>query len=108
MFIVVIFIFAGIALGRLLRGRRTAWLSRLLTVLIWLLLFLLGLEVGSNRQLIASLPTLGAEAAVIAPVIAGGDLCGCVALLQGEAPPGESEARLVQAAALFFSRQMEG
>ena len=50
----------------------------------------------------------GAEAAVIAPVIAGGDLCGCVALLQGEAPLGESEARLVQAAALFFSRQMEG
>ena len=30
------------------------------------------------------------------------------ALLQGEAPLGESEARLVQAAALFFSRQMEG
>jgi len=50
----------------------------------------------------------GAEAAIIAPVIAGGDLCGCVTLLQGEAPVGESEARLVQAAALFFSRQMEG
>lgn len=49
----------------------------------------------------------GAEASILAPVIAGGDLCGCVALLGGTAPVSDSEARLVQAAALFFSRQME-
>ena len=31
----------------------------------WLLLFMLGLEVGSNKQLIAALPTLGVEAMVL-------------------------------------------
>ena len=55
MFIVILFIFLGIALGYTLR---TTWL-------IWLLLFMLGLEVGSNRELIAALPTLGVEAMVL-------------------------------------------
>lgn len=41
-----------------LNGRLTTWL-------IWLLLFMLGLEVGSNRELIAALPTLGVEAMVL-------------------------------------------
>lgn len=41
-----------------LNGRFTTWL-------IWLLLFMLGLEVGSNRELIAALPTLGVEAMVL-------------------------------------------
>lgn len=41
-----------------LNGRVTTWL-------IWLLLFMLGLEVGSNKQLIAALPTLGVEAMVL-------------------------------------------
>ena len=35
-------------------------------VLIWLLLFLLGIEVGNNEQIILSLPTLGMEALSIA------------------------------------------
>lgn len=48
-----------------------------------------------------------AEAAALAPVIAGGDLCGCVMLLGGNTPVGDNEVKLVQAAALFFSRQME-
>ena len=91
MFIVVIFIFAGIALGRLLRGRQTAWLSRLLTVLIWLLLFLLGLEVGSNRQLIASLPTLGAEAAVIALMATPGSCIAAYALWRNINSKGEQQ-----------------
>lgn len=49
-----------------------------------------------------------AAAALTAPMIAGGDLCGCVALLAGEAPPSEDEARIVQAMALFLARQTEG
>lgn len=54
----------------------------------------------------AGLP--GAEAVLVAPVISGGDLCGCAALLGGEAPVSDSDGKLLQAAALFFSRQMEG
>jgi AbrB family transcriptional regulator (stage V sporulation protein T) len=48
-----------------------------------------------------------AETAVMAPVIAGGDLCGCVAFLRGDAPVSDIEVKLAQAAALLFARQME-
>ena len=66
MFIVIAFIFIGIVAGRLLRRWPMAWLQHALTALVWVLLFLLGVEVGSNDQVIASLPTLGVEAAIIA------------------------------------------
>lgn len=72
MFIVILFIFFGIAFGYTLRTRLaskvgviSALNGRLTTWLIWLLLFMLGLEVGSNKQLIAALPTLGVEAMVL-------------------------------------------
>ena len=48
-----------------------------------------------------------AETAVMAPVIAGGDLCGCVAFLRSDAPVTDTEVKLAQAAALLFARQME-
>lgn len=69
MFIVILFIFLGIAFGYTLRNRLASKVGvigalngRITTWLIWLLLFMLGLEVGSNKQLIAALPTLGVEA----------------------------------------------
>lgn len=72
MFIVILFIFLGIALGYTLRTRLASKVGvigalngRVTTWLIWLLLFMLGLEVGGNRELIAALPTLGVEAMVL-------------------------------------------
>lgn len=74
MFIVVIFILIGIAIGYIVRRRAasdaslqtfTDMISRLTTWLIWLLLLLLGIEVGSNEQLISALPTLGIEALLL-------------------------------------------
>ncbi len=74
MFIVILFIFLGIGLGYTLRKKITSlacisavgkWNSRATTWLIWLLLFMLGIEVGSNDQLISALPTLGVEALVL-------------------------------------------
>ena len=50
----------------------------------------------------------GAEAVMVAPVISGGDLCGCAALLGSDSPVSDSDGKLLQAAALFFARQMEG
>ena len=50
----------------------------------------------------------GAEAVMVAPVISGGDLCGCAALLGADNPVSDSDGKLLQAAALFFARQMEG
>lgn len=70
MFIIILFLLLGVLSGWGCRkcearchvalssfvGR---WQGRLLTGLIWLLLFLLGIEVGSNRMIVRSLPTLG-------------------------------------------------
>lgn len=41
------------------------------------------------------------------PVIAGGDLSGCVVLLDGKKAPGDGEVRLAKMAAGFLARQME-
>lgn len=64
MFVVILFIFLGILSGYLLRKKEgvTRWQGRIVTWLIWLLLFLLGIEVGSNDRIISALPTLGVEA----------------------------------------------
>lgn len=68
MFTVIGIMFAGITLGYLLRKQSLSWINRAIMALIWLLLFLLGIEVGKNEQIIRSLPTLGMEAFIIATV----------------------------------------
>ena len=73
MFIVILFIFLGISVGYIIRTKISCdkqlsigtWAGRTTTWLIWTLLFMLGIEVGSNQQIIASLPTLGVEALVL-------------------------------------------
>ena len=76
MFIVILFIFLGILSGVLCRKLSTGarisltdvaarWQGRIVTWLIWLLLFLLGIEVGSNEMIMRSLPTLGVEALLL-------------------------------------------
>lgn len=66
MFTVIGIMFIGIGLGYLLRRQSLPWINQVITALIWLLLFLLGIEVGHNEQIIRSLPTLGLEAFIIA------------------------------------------
>lgn len=68
MFTVIGIMFIGIGWGYLFRRQPIAWISKAITALIWLLLFLLGIEVGNNEQIIRSLPTLGVEAFTIAIV----------------------------------------
>jgi uncharacterized membrane protein YbjE (DUF340 family) len=68
MFTVIGIMFAGIGIGYLLRQQSLPWIGKAITLLIWLLLFLLGIEVGHNEQIIRSLPTLGMEAFAIAIV----------------------------------------
>ena len=55
----------GIAVGYLLRKRNIRFISRIITVLIWLLLFLLGIEVGSNPRIVMGMQTLGIEALLL-------------------------------------------
>ena len=55
----------GIAIGYLLRNKNTRIVSRIITALIWLLLFLLGIEVGSNPRIVMGMQTLGIEALLL-------------------------------------------
>ena len=50
------------AVGFLLRKRRLRVVPHAVTVLIWLLLFFLGVEVGENPQVINDISDLGLEA----------------------------------------------
>lgn len=76
MFIVIAFIFMGILVGYCVRRRNTNWLSRSITLLVWVLLFLMGIEVGANRHIMQSLPTLGVEALVMAVMATLGSCVG--------------------------------
>ena len=65
-------ILSGVLCRKLSTGARISltdvaarWQGRIVTWLIWLLLFLLGIEVGSNEMIVRSLPTLGVEALLL-------------------------------------------
>lgn len=58
--------FAGIAFGYLLRSKKIRFIHWVVTTLIWLLLFLLGLEVGVNEIVVRQFGTLGFEAFLLA------------------------------------------
>ena len=66
MFIVIACMLAGIGLGYLLRNRKIRFIQGFIITLIWLLLFLLGLEIGSNKDLVSQFGKLGLEAFLLA------------------------------------------
>lgn len=78
MIVVLLFLWLSAVLGYLFRRHPLRWIAPLTTYIIWILLFLLGIEVGSNQQLTASLGTLGIESAVAAIFMVAGS---CVAAL---------------------------
>ena len=66
MFIVLGFMLAGIVVGYLFRQQKIRFIHRLIITLIWLLLFLLGVEVGVNDTVVQQFATLGFEAFLLA------------------------------------------
>ena len=62
MFTVIGLMLGGMGIGFLLRKRQLPRIHGIITALIWVLLFLLGIEVGDNKQIIEGLATLGVEA----------------------------------------------
>ena len=62
---IVAIMFGGMAVGFLLRRKKLSWITAIITVLIWLLLFFLGVEVGENERIIHSLKDLGLEALLL-------------------------------------------
>ena len=65
MLIIVAIMLCGIAVGYLLRNWDTRFISHVITALIWLLLFLLVIEVGSNPRIVMGMQTLGIEALLL-------------------------------------------
>ncbi len=68
---IVMIMLCGIGTGYLLRNKKLGAIGRIITALIWVLLFLLGIEVGGNPRIVDGLRTLGLEAVLLA-------LAGCV------------------------------
>lgn len=62
MFHILLFMFAGILLGRATRRFKVPLAGKATTPLVWALLLILGLEAGSNPQVTGALHTLGTEA----------------------------------------------
>lgn len=87
MFIVLGCMIAGVFVGFLFRRWKIRFIHRLILTLIWVLLFLLGLEVGANETVVSQIPKLGWQAFVLA---AGGTLGSVFAakLLWGKTPKG--------------------
>ena len=65
MFTIIGLMLTGMLLGYLLRKRELKKIHPIITLLIWLLLFILGIEVGSNEQIIQGLHTIGFEAVIL-------------------------------------------
>lgn len=65
MFIVIGLMFSGVLLGYLFRTRNLSKIHRLITVLIWLLLFILGIEVGGNERIVKGLHNIGLESVIL-------------------------------------------
>ena len=65
MFTIIGLMLTGMLLGFLLRKQKLSGIHKVITVLIWLLLFLLGIDVGGNQEIINGLHTIGLEAIII-------------------------------------------
>ena len=80
MFIVIGLMFSGVFLGYVLRNRNLKFINKVITVLIWTLLFLLGVDVGGNREIINGLHTIGVDALAITVAAVLGSAVGAMLL----------------------------
>ena len=62
MLIVIGLMLSGIVIGFLFRKRNLKFISPLITVAIWILLFLLGINVGGDPKIMDNLAAIGGEA----------------------------------------------
>lgn len=65
MFIIIGIMLSGMLIGYLCRSFRLTIIHKVITVLIWALLLLLGIEVGGNNKIVSGLHTIGVEALMI-------------------------------------------
>ena len=65
MVIIICILALGISAGYLLRHRKIKVLDNIIPVTIWALLFLLGVEAGSDERIVRWIASLGVEAFII-------------------------------------------
>ena len=65
MFTVIGVMLGGMLIGFLLRRQGFSWIGKVITLLIWALLFLLRIEIGGKPQIVVGLATSGVEASEI-------------------------------------------
>ncbi|MDE6216606.1 MAG: lysine exporter LysO family protein [Bacteroides sp.] len=65
MFTIIGLMLTGMLAGYFLRNKDLSRIQALITLLIWVLLFILGIEVGSNDNIISGLHTIGLEALLL-------------------------------------------
>lgn len=64
--ILILSIFVGIGLGFLLRHKAVLWLDNLIMFWVCLLLFLIGMEVGGDENILTSFHILGYKSVLLA------------------------------------------
>lgn len=55
----------GMGLGYIFRKHQADYIHKIITLLVWALLFLLGVEAGGNEEVIQGVFTIGQEALII-------------------------------------------
>jgi hypothetical protein len=71
MLILVVPLVVGVVVGFLLRDKKRVNLSKLTFGVILVLIFCLGFSIGSNNELLASFPSVGVSAFVLALLAIG-------------------------------------
>ncbi len=85
MYTVLLFIIGGMATGFLFRKKKIGFINHVITALIWLLLFVLGIEVGLNDHVVKQFHLLGLEAFLIALFATTGSVIGAWLLWRKQA-----------------------
>ena len=62
---ILLILWGSVALGYALRRWPQAWVGRLLTLSVWFMLFVIGIEIGGNEVLVNSLALLGVESLLL-------------------------------------------
>ncbi len=76
MLIVIGILFVGVLSGYLIQKKKTFNLNKPIMILICILLFILGVEVGENKTILQNFDTIGIEALIIT----GGAVLGSILL----------------------------
>lgn len=74
MLVVIGSMFTGITLGIMLRGREIKWIPYAITLLIWALLFLLGVHTGVDKTIVHQLHNIGWDTFIITFAAISGSL----------------------------------